>query len=268
MKRKICLFLASLLLVAFRAAAEGENADGLEALSATRRPVRSELMVEVGRSHLLSTYLSPLVYNGPSLALEARWGKAMPFDSSRWRMEFRFSAEGSPARNHARNAIMLQGLLRFSWGMERVWSPAGGTLGAGASVSAEAGGLWLTRNGNNPVAANCACDLNLTLSLARPFTLAGKRLVAFNRFTLPSLGLFFSPAYGETYYEISLGNHAGLIHGGWWGNRFGLDNILGLEMPLGRRSLLMGWRCRLSSSWVNSINTQTWRHSASVGIIF
>ena len=33
--------------------------------------------------------------------------------------------------------------------------------------------------------------------------------------SLPLVGVFFVPEYGELYYEISLGNHPNSVHAAW-----------------------------------------------------
>lgn len=233
-----------------------------------KRPIHSRYTFEVGRRHALSTYLSPLVYTGPDFAFEGSWRKVMPFNS-RWEMEFRGNLDFSPSKSPARNSTMDLLQAGFSWGMEYVWSlPDTWRIGTGGSVGMVGGALYLNRNGNNPVEALASAGINATLSVRRVCRLGCLRLTPFCNFTLPLAGAFFCPEYGESYYEIYLGNRKGLAHAGWWGNNFGLDNLLGAELHFGRRSLVLGWRYTLSTLHVNNLDTQMWRHAGVVGLAF
>lgn len=80
------------------------------------------------------------------------------------------------------------------------------------------------------------------------------------------VGAFFSPEYGETYYEIYLGNHAGLAHCGWWGNHFRIDNLLAADISLGTVALRVGYHLDFSSGKVHDIVTRHTTHSLVIGL--
>lgn len=233
-----------------------------------RRPIKSRYTLEVGRRHSLCTYLSPLVYHGVDFAIEGEWSKKMPFDP-RWEMAFRGGIEFADTRSPARNSSTLGFEASFSWGMERVWQlPDSWSISAGGAVALDGGVLYLRRNSNNPANALARVGLDLRASVRRPFYIGRLHLTAFDQISLPTLGAYFTPEYGETYYEIYLGNHSGLVKCGWWGNNFGLDNLLGVEMHFGKRDLVLGWRYDLMTQHACGIDTQLWRHAAVVGIKF
>lgn len=237
------------------------------------RPIVSTYTLEVGGGHALSTYLSPIAYVGPDYGLEGRWRKRMPFDPHRWEMEFRGGVGIMFGHNPSHNANLYNLRMNLSWGMERMWrfsDVAGGkwNLGGGGAAALRFGTLWLPRNGNNPVALRASAGLDLTVSAVREWTLAGHRFAVADRCQLPTFSIFFSPEYGETYYEIYLGNRKGLAHSGWWGNKFGINNLLSAEMQFGKRSLLVGWRLEIDTDHVNNLDTQLWRNAAVVGLTF
>lgn len=232
------------------------------------RPIRSRYTLEIGGRHSYSSYLSPLVYHGPDFTINGSWRKKMPFDP-RWDMEFKGGVDFSDSRNPAGNASMLLLQANFSWGMERMFQlPADFRLGVGAQAECEGGVIYLRRNSNNPANALARIGIDATLSVSRPCRLGRLSITPFEQFALPTVGAFFCPEYGETYYEIYLGNRRGLVHCGWWGNNFGLDNLLGAELNFGRRSIVLGWRCRLQTVFANNIDTQLWNNSAVIGISF
>ncbi len=233
------------------------------------RPIRSSYSLAIGRQHTLDTYLSPLTYHGLAVRLDGSWRKRMPFSPRKWEMVFRGSLETDATSNPAGNAHIVSFFSRFAWGMGRVWEPAPEwQLTAGAQAALDGGILYLSRNSNNPVAVKASAGIDLWLRASRDLKLRSLPATIFWEAQLPTLSAFFSPQYGETYYEIYLGNHSGLAHCGWWGNHFGFDSLLGAELHFGRRSLLLGWSYRLRSEWVNNLNTSIFSHSAVVGLSF
>lgn len=234
-----------------------------------RRPIRSVYTLEIGGSHDYCSYLSPLGYNGWSLALGGEWSKKMPFNPQSYSMQFEADIEANRGANMRKNAHMWHFKTDFAWGVTRRFalSPKF-TLEAGAMAGADAGALYAPRNGNNPVSVQASLGIDLQARAAYRFNIGRLQLTAADRMRIPSVSLFFSQQYGESYYELGLGDFSGTAHCGWWGNRFGLDNLLSAEMHLGGRNLLLGWRFSLQSSWICSINTQIWRNAFVVGITY
>ncbi len=55
-----------------------------------------------------------------------------------------------------------------------------------------------------------AVSVSARASLSHPFKIGKLDLLLRDEISIPSLSVFFCPEYGETYYEIYLGNHKGL----------------------------------------------------------
>lgn len=231
------------------------------------RPVTSAYTIGIGSSHLCDTYLTPLHYDGWHAALGYERFQAMAFEPERWIMRLDVSLNVDRAQNPARNATMWNLGLHAGWGMMRRWHlPAGVTVAAGGSTSIEGGALYLSRNGNNPVSAKGAWTLNIT-GMATWATTIGRLPVTLRyQPELPVVGAFFSPQYGELYYEIYLGDRKGLAHCAWWGNRFVMDNLVTADLRLGATALRLGYSCRIMSSKVNHIVTRETTHSFVIGI--
>lgn len=264
-RKSVCLLL---LLHAFTDGAAQESNGESATKEETRRPVRSEMWAEGGWISAQDTYLSPLRYEGAAFSLNGNWSKDMPFDSA-WRMEFIGKTGAGIMRNPARNATMADLDLLFGWGMKRKFRPTPDwEIAPGTAATINGGLLYLNRNSNNPVSARGSISLDLTLSGKWRFQMGKVKSAIYDRVRLPSVGMFFCPGYGETYYEIWLGNHSGLVHAGWWGNHFCLDNLLGLEMDFKGKGLLLGWHTDYYSVWANNLNRRIWRNSLIVGISF
>ncbi len=233
-----------------------------------KRPITQTYMLKIGGTSALDTYLSPVRYNGWSVDLAGSWSKRLPWHRNSWQMAFDADAGVSRMLNPAGNAMMLGFDGSVAWGVARIFlTSAGISFTVGASTLAECGVLYLPRNSNNPASAKAAVSIAATASISYPFKIGRLPVRLSNRVSFPSLSLFFSPHYGETYYEIYLGNHSGLAHFGWWGNKFCIDNLLSFDLDIGPSSLRIGYGYSLRSSWVNELNTQLQTHSFVVGWI-
>jgi len=232
------------------------------------RPVLSAYTVEAGSSHLAETYLSPLKYSGWNIALGYERMQAMKFSPERWIMQLQGRLDLQRASNPARNARMWNLALDLRWGMAHRWRiNENWAVYAGGSTGIDAGAFYNPRNSNNPVAAKAAWTINALGILTWNTHLAGLPVCARYQAELPLTGIFFSPAYGELYYEIYLGNHKNLVREAWPGNYFGLNNLLSLDFRFGRTTLRLGYRCNILSSKASHIVTRRVEHSAIVGIV-
>ncbi len=232
------------------------------------RPVTSEYRLEIGKGTALSTYLSPLKYSGQSYALSGQWSKVLPANKNHLTMTFNGGVAFQDMVNPAGTAKMLGINGRFSWGMDyRQRLPYNIQIAGGGRLGFNGGALYLTRNGNNPVSALASAGLSLDASISRHFNIGRLPILLRDEIMLPTLNAFFSPQYGETYFEIYVGNHKGLAHCGWWGNNFGLDNLLSATLDFGRTALEVGYRYSISTSRVNHLNTRIISHNFVIGVI-
>lgn len=244
-------------------AAASEPDDSVKVL----RPVFAAYTAEAGSSHLADTYLTPLKYSGWHVGLDYVRYQAMGFDPEGWTMRLHGNLGADRTKNPAGNATMWNFMLTLDWGMMRKFRPAGGlTLAAGGSTGIQAGCLYNERNGNNPASAKGAWTVNLTGYAAYRCNVGRLPVTLMYQATLPVTGVFFSPDYGELYYEIYLGNRSGLAHCAWWGNYFSLDNLVTADLHFGSTSLRLGYRGNIFSSKVNNIVTHIYDHSFVIGV--
>ena len=232
------------------------------------RPVTGIYSIQTGWQDVLATYLSPLHYKGREIGLFGEWSKAMPFNPDNAIMRFRGESHFSNLLNPAKTARMIGLTGSFSWGMEwRKRLPEGFQITAGGATQIKGGAYYLLRNGNNPVQAMANLSLNITGSVSKKFKIGNLPILAADEISIPSIGAFFCPGYGETYFEIYLGNHKGLAHFGWWGNNFRLDNLLSFTLDFGRTAGMIGYRFNADTQWANNLNSKIFTHSIVIGII-
>lgn len=265
MKLRAILFIILLSALSANAGNPEPEVTGRE----TVRPVASAYTFEIGSSHIADTYLSPITYRGWSAAFAYERMQAMKFDPERWVMQLDARAEIDRGRNHADNATTWRLDLSAKWGMMRRWSDIlipKLTLAVGGSTGIGGGCIYNSRNGNNPASAKLAWTVNLTGFAAYNLRIGHLKTTLRYQPTLPLLGAFFAPDYDELYYEIYLGNHSGLAHFAWPGNRFEMTNLLTADFHLGNTVVRVGYRNLVYSSEINHLVTNVTTHSFLFGL--
>lgn len=237
-------------------------------INRSNRPVSGVYGIEIGASNVKADYLSPLRYSGSMLAAWGQWSKAMPFNPESAIMWFEGKGEFANMLNPAHTARMMGLNAEFSWSLEwrkRLRNSFQISVGGGPQISG--GAYYLIRNSNNPVQAMANFSLMISGYVSKHFKIGNLPVLISDRIKLPSLGVFFAPQYGETYFEIYLGNHKGLAHAGWWGNNFRLDNILAVTLDFGRTAMEVGYRLNVYNQWANNLNSCIASNAFVIGVI-
>ena len=250
--------------ITYAPAADFTIADSLAPAEKPLRPVTTTFAFEAGSSRLADTYLSPMRYSGYRLALDYTRQRAMAFSPRQWMWELR---AGIDFDNTAYAMRLMALAARVSWGMTRKWQPLPAvTVGAGGRLALNAGCLYMDRGGNNPASARADITLDLT-ALAAWRTRLGRLPVTLTyQGALPVTGAFFSPDYGELYYEIYLGDHRGLAHAAWSGNFFALDTRVAARLELGGTSLTVGYHGTVRSTHTDHLTTRAITHAFTFGV--
>lgn len=259
--KKLLLILTGLLSSCLAFAA------GSDSSAVTLRPVTSTFMVSAGSAHRADTYLSPLKYNGWRTGIEYERFQTPRFGDGRWIMSLNVGGGIDKTLNRVRNSDLWGADLEGRWALWRRFdfSPAF-TVGAGGSTTLNVGALYMSRNGNNPVAAKASWTVDLSALAIGRFTLGRLPVVAMYRATLPFVGAFFAPDYGQLYYEIYLGDTSGLVSPAVWGRYFRFDQRLTADLRLGGTTLRVGYGFSGGSTKVHSVTTQSVTHEAIIGV--
>lgn len=232
------------------------------------RPVVEQYRLEGGKGTAFSSYLSPIVYSGDIIQASAEWSKALPSASESAIMRFAGSAQLTDLLNPSQTAKMTTTRANFLYGIElRKRLPYSLQATSGTSIEATAGVMYLTRNGNNPVSVIANPTFALDASLSWKFNAWKFPCLLVERLHLPSVGAFFMPEYGQTYYEIYLGERQNLAHFGWLGNNFRINNRLSLIIDCGRTAWELGYSYDYYSAKANHIFNRTTSHLLSIGVI-
>lgn len=246
----------------------------------------------VGGVILQDRYLSPLRYGGYNLSylteglrygyrrdslerqahlLPSWWPTASRVADPRWLHHSVVAIDYSQTVNPASNASIRRLQLRLERSlMYRLGAGLWGRLYAGAGVTAGAGTLYSSRNGNNP--ATGKVDLSLTANLHYGYQLPWRHFPARIRLSsrIDLLGTAFAQEFGENYYELykreqsELFERFRLIH---LGNMQSQQLRLSVDLPIwDYGQLSMGYRTQIRQWTLNQIYNSHIDHTFYLGV--
>jgi hypothetical protein len=221
-------------------------------------------MIGVGSSNLYDTYLSPLQYRGLSLhLLNERMKKTNWFRGGFSTQQF-IELELASADNTAGNASEYFFLLGYSWGGHYdILKTNKFRLALGGAWHINAGALYNQRNTNNPVSAKAYTNLHLSAIAFYTW----KSMTFRGQLDTPLLGVLFSPEYGQSYYEISLGNSIKTINFASLHNQRALRAYFTVDIPISRVSLRIGYLGSFYQTKVNYLQAHNYSSSFIIGLV-
>ena len=233
------------------------------------RPVATVISAQYGHVSLLDTYLSPVRYGGHAMSLNSEAQQATGFAPENWTRQLSLGVDydytHNPAGNHAMHSLIVNG----RWGMMHRWNDVitpGLQFQLGGATQLRGGVLYNANNSNNVVSTRIHWNVGLMGQAIYNTHIKQLPITVRYQAALPVMGAFFAPDYDEAYYEIYLGNRSNLAHFGWWGNRFDLDHMISADLHLGNTIVRIGYRNRVSTSWINNISTRDMAHYIVIGL--
>ncbi|MDR2969086.1 MAG: DUF3316 domain-containing protein, partial [Tannerellaceae bacterium] len=211
-----CLFLCLILPLA----AQFENKNELF-------PVNEGTLIGAGRYNLKDTYLSPgknMNYMGWGIRLMNERIKMIRSADNKVSRQQILNFDIAFTDNPTETATNFAGIIDYSLGYHYRFKPFPQLkILTGASARTMGGFIYNTRNGNNPISAKVDIDLNLSAILIYGLNIGNYPLTFRYQAELPFLGVFFSPHYGQSYYEIfNLSNYSGVINANSFHNKFSI----------------------------------------------
>lgn len=278
--KKYLTFLI-LALVAFMAWARTVAGDTVADVSAAlegrmascfgpvNRPSAVMFTAEAGYGRVLDSYLTPITYTGWHAGMGLEHNQACGFSPDSWQRQLSLGVVYDNVENRVGNNTMhhLRGTAR--WALMRRWNGVfapGLSLMGGGMTWLHGGMIYNDANSNNPVSVKGHWTLGLQ-GIAQYVTHLGQVPVYLRyQAALPVAGVWFSPEYDESFYEIYLGNDKHLVQPAWWGNRFDLDHQVTADFRLGGTILRIGYHGTIERSWANHLNTHITTHAIVIGI--
>lgn len=227
-----------------------------------------------GSADVFDTYLSPQAYHGFELRFMRQSGDA-PYESSRrWLRQTHFEAFFSRTRHPSEDNTNLSVMAEWRWGLLHrlpLGLPPSVQVLLGGQVYGEGGVIYNLANGNNPAAMKLGAGLGLAAQASWRFRLGRlhRPFMLRYQYFMPLAGAFFSPHYGQSYYEIfSLGHSSGVVHFSWPGNKPAFWNHLSLDVPLFRRTTLrLSYVADIRQSSVENLKYHNWSHTFMLGLV-
>lgn len=226
-------------------------------------------MLGAGPSRLVDSYLSQEHFRGTGGTFLTITDRQK--DGSPWTNKFEHQASLSFSHDRTDDAKELEGAYNFYWSRLYGWKLLGGalTIQAGAAANADLGFVYNTYGSNNP--AQLRCDINImpTAAARYDFRLFGRKAAVAYRVQLPLVGLMFSPAYGQSYYEIfNRGNYDHNIVPTTFVSAPSWRQLLAFDYNISRRhTLRLAYLGDYHQAAVNNLRQHTYNHRIMIGIV-
>lgn len=260
------MLLAVMLLASVCVMGQNDSADVL-----TERPVvtHHSLMAGVGSNHTLDTYLSPLEYKGSQYSLQRETFRMTRMASGRIAAQSIFRLVASTADNKAETGSMLSSMLSYNVGwLYQFPITSQLKLYAGGLLDGNLGVVYNTRGSNNPAQAKAYASLSASAMATYRFRLCGVEFDARYQMFVPTLGVAFSPKYGESYYEIfSLGNSDGTVHMTTPVTMPAMRHLLTLDFPVSTAVIRLGYMGNFDQARLSGLKWHSYSHSFMIGFV-
>jgi len=226
-------------------------------------------MLGYGTSSVYDSYLSPLKYTGDNVGLYYEQMKSTRLMNGNVSAQHLFNANYSWSGNNPGTASYYTGLVEYNYGLHYRFKPvekwqfftgiqAGGLLGF----------VYNTRNGNNPATGKAHANLSLS-GIANYKLQIRKQPVLFrDQLGIPFVGVMYSPQYGESYYEIGLGDTKNLAHFSSFHNYLSVRNMLSAEIPFNSFILRLAYSFSFYETRINDLDTRLISNTFCVGFSY
>lgn len=228
------------------------------------------IMIGVGRSSQLDTYLSPERYTGTEMRIihnNIITHKGMDFHHE-WTQQGSFSK----TEPRSENAKMLAGEYMLKFALYRTWFTDYNLLvSLGGAAEAFLGGIYNTRNGNNPAQLHTGLNIAPTAKIDYLIELWGRSFWLTYKCSVPLIGTQFSPAYGQSYYEIfSRGNYDNNICLTHPFNAPSFTHQLTIDIPLGNNdsAIRVGYFGDIRQSELNNLKQNNITRGIVIGYVY
>ena len=228
------------------------------------KPVNRAVLAGIGNASLVDTYLSPLQYGGITLSLLYDQLNGSRFFNQKLLFQHRFQVEISSTRNPAETSSEYFGMISYGiTGFYPIAKTSKLKFFAGAGWDMGIGGIYNVRNSNNPGSLKVSTSLNLSAMAIYNW----KKFTFRWQAATPFAGMYFSPGYGQSYYEIfSLGNDDGTVILGSFHNQLGLRNYFTVDYPVGNFTIRTGYLGNYYRTDVNNLITKIISHQFMAGL--
>ena len=234
------------------------------------RSVNQSTLIGIGKSYLVDSYLSPLTYDGLALSLINDRLKGSSLFESKLLLQNQFRIQIGITKNPTSSSSEYFGSLYYNLNgylplFNRNINSSKLRIYGGGGPELSLGGIYNVRNSNNPGSLKTYVSLNVAA-----MAIFNWKSITFRwQVSSPFAGVFFSPEYGHSYYEIfTLGNNKGTIHLGSLHNQLSVRNYFTVDIPVNKMTIRTGYMWDYYSSDVNKLITKISSHQFLIGFAF
>lgn len=229
-------------------------------------PVNQSTLIGIGKAYLEDSYLSPIKYEGIAISLLHDRIKASRKYGSNILIQNQFRIQTAITKNPTLSSSEYWGNLNYHLNIFYPLIDSGKLrLYGGGGTEALFGGIYNVRNTNNPGSLKTYVNLNLSSMVLYKLRNLSLRW----QLSTPFAGMFFSPEYGHSYYEIfTLGNDKGTVHFGSFHNQLALRSYFTVDIPIKNLTIRTGYLWDYYATDVNELITRTNAHQFMLGLAF
>lgn len=235
-------------------------------------PLKNEKLsahsIMLGVLEVKDGFMSPLKYRGPMIDFASEVRRSIGCGESWYRTSF-FKLGFSPTTNHSDNGSMLA--LDINWRMswERAWLKRDNlSITAGPQIFTKVGGLYNSRNSNNPAVPKVYLAASVAGQAVYGFRLWNYPMALEWRAELPLIGYNFSPTYGLQYYEmVYVDSFSEASHLAWPGNLNNFCQRLSLDIPMGGVQLRLSWYGDYFHYDIGGLDCRIYENSCMIGVV-
>jgi hypothetical protein len=220
-----------------------------------------------GTGNVYDSYLSPLKYSGKNVKLRHEQMKMTSWMNGNIAAQHLFNIDYSWSKNKTETASYYNGIINYNYGLFYRFNPAEKLqVFAGTQVDGLLGFIYNTRNGNNPATGKFHLNLNLSAIATYKLKIKSQPLFLKYQLSLPFTGIMYSPQFGQSYYEIGLGDNKDLVHFSSFHNYLAFRNNLSIEIPLNWITFRFDFVNSFYETRINDLDTQIYTNTFCVGI--
>lgn len=232
------------------------------------RPVRlkyESYSIGFGRGNVYDSYLSPLKYRGLNVGLLYEEMKMLKWKDGNFSFQQQYSADLSQTQNPTATASNLTLFAEGAYTVYYRFNLNGKfQVFAGTQAGILTGGIYNSRNQNNPMSLKL--NLNLGLSGIAAYKLMIKSQPVRFRYqvNLPVAGTLFAPQFGQSYYFLS--DNENTFFASSFHNHLAFKNIFSAELPLNWITFRATCIHSFYQTKINHLLTQCYSNTFYVGI--
>jgi len=235
---------------------------GMGAVPPPSLKTNNTITASIGSARMYDTYLSPLEYKGFDIRLMYEQMRRTTWFNYRFYKQQVLELDFAKGDNPAKNASEYWALLSYRLGGHyRLYNTDVFRLGVGGFWDINAGVLYNERNGNNPATARGYTNLNLSVIASYKLKWFAVRW----QLDTPFMGMLFSPRYGQSYYELSLGNTVEIVNFTSFHNQRALRSYLTVDIPINKYTIRVGYLGSWYQTKVHDIQTHHYTNSFVIG---